>query len=235
MTVEAWTAFALRWGLDPNSPGLAAALTHPSADPVLGGQGERLEFLGDALLGAMVALRLVNELPASTDEGTLTRARGAVVRRETLAAVARRQGIDRLLLVGDNLRRQLGLPSGGIEPDRLLADAVEALLAVIHLEAGADAAERFVDETLGEEIAAVVADPPGPDPKNAFQERVQQGGGPTPTYRLVAHEAQGDRHRFEVEVEVSGVVAGQGEGASRRDAERAAARDALTGWTQDPR
>jgi ribonuclease-3 len=223
------TEFANRWGLEPGSQLLAAALTHHSAEPELGRKGERLEFLGDALLGAMVASRLVRGLPEHTDEGMLTRARTALVRRSTLARAARRVGIDRLLVIGDNLRKQTGPDFGTADNDRLLADAFEAVLAVFYLERGETAAARFLEETLGDELADVLAEPPGPDPKNALQEQVQQGGGPTPTYRLVDHSNDGDRHRFRAEVLVDGSVVGEGEGPSRREAERSAARNALTG------
>lgn len=225
--------FANRWGLEPSSELLAAALTHHSAEPELGRKGERLEFLGDALLGAMVASRLVRGLPGHTDEGTLTRARAAIVRRSTLADAAKRAGLDRLLVIGDNLRNQIRADSGTAENDRLLADAFEAMLAVVFLERGADVAEQFVTANLGDDLRAVLAKPPGPDPKNAFQEQVQQGGGPTPTYRLVEHVSDGDRHRFRAEVLVDGSVVGEGEGPSRREAERSAARNALTGQAPD--
>jgi ribonuclease-3 len=224
------SGFAEQWGIAPDSSMLASALTHHSADVELGRGGERLEFLGDALLGAMVASRLVRGLPPDTDEGTLTRARAALVRRSTLAKAARRTGIDQCLVLGENLRRQLASLAEAPDNDRLLADAFEAVLAVLYLEAGEAAAGRFLDAALGDHLETVLAAPPGPDPKNALQEQVQQGGGPSPTYRLVDHHADGDRHRFTAEVLVGETVVGSGDGPSRREAERDAARNALADW-----
>lgn len=223
MTADAVGAFAARWGFAPDSPLLRAALTHRSAAATLGEASERLEFLGDALLGGIVARLLVEGFSADTEEGVLTRARIAVIRRETLAEAGRRLGLDALLVVGENERRERRHTQDG-----LLAEAYEAVLGALALERGDPAARAFVLDTLGAQIDAVLRDPPQADPKNLLQERVQGAGGETPAYRVTLHETDGrQHHRFVAEALVAGRVWGVGEGSSRRQAERAAARAAL--------
>jgi len=156
------------------------------------------------------------------DEGALSRARVSVIRRETLANAARELGIDRLVEIGGNERRWRRN-----EQDRLLSDTYEAVVGALHCAAGASRAEEFVRASLGAAIDRAVREKPGPDPKTAFQERVQAAGGSTPVYRIVEHETDGVGHRYRVEALVGGVVVSEGVGPNRRAAERAAAVRAL--------
>ena len=213
-------ALAARWGLRHDSARLALALTHRSATTEPGGSNERLEFLGDALLGAMVARWLFENLPPGADEGTLSRCRMAVVRKETLAGAARALGLAEMLQVGRGERND-----GRQKLDRLLADAYEALLAAIHLDLGQDSATEFLQATLGEALESVRAAPPTPDPKSALQELLQSEGRGLPAYRLLDETSEG-AVRVEVFSE-SGERLGEGTGRSQRLAERDAARRAL--------
>ena len=212
-------ALAARWGLNPDSARLALALTHRSATGGAGASNERLEFLGDALLGALVAEWLYENLPGDADEATLSRCRMAVVRKETLADAARELGLAELLAVGNGERID-----GRQKLDRLLADAYEALLAAIHLDLGSDAARSFLEATLGDRLESACASPPAPDPKSALQERLQSEGRGLPTYSLVADDAESVR--VEVRTEAGETLA-EGVGRSKRLAEREAARQAL--------
>jgi ribonuclease-3 len=214
---------AARWGLADDSVLLRAALTHRSAASTPAHSNERLEFLGDALLGAFVARILVDSLPPDTDEGTLTRSRIAVIRRETLADAGRALGLSALLQVGNGERRD-----NRHERDSLLADAYEALLAAIFLEAGDEVARRFVAETLAAPLAAVVHTPPPADPKTRLQESLQAAGRGLPLYRLVTETLSGAQRHFTLEVtDGAGNILGRGEGPSKRAAERDAAVAAL--------
>lgn len=215
-------SFGKRWGFPEGTDWLEIALTHRSADPVRGRMAERLEFLGDAVVGAAVAKELFERLGVEMDEGALSRARVSVIRRETLANAARELGIDRLVEIGGNERRWRRN-----EQDRLLSDTYEAVVGALHCAAGASRAEEFVRASLGAAIDRAVREKPGPDPKTAFQERVQAAGGSTPVYRIVEHETDGVGHRYRVEALVGGMVVAEGVGPNRRAAERAAAVRAL--------
>lgn len=202
---------------------MRTALTHTSAAPTIEQGNERLEFLGDALLGAFVARYLIDALPPTTDEATLTRARVQVIRRETLAQIARNLGLPDLLRVGHGERKEKRHTHDG-----LLADAFEALIAAQFLDNGPDLTETFLCETLGDVLASVVADPPAPDPKTLLQNRLQSQGKGLPVYRLVEATGEGHDHHFVVEVATeAGQVLGRGDGPNKRTAETVAARAAL--------
>ena len=149
---EALATFAVRFGFGTPTPNLLAALTHRSAATSVQTSNERLEFLGDALLSSFVARFLLKALPADTDEGTLSRARVAVIRKETLAHAAREMGVADLLVVGNGERR-----AGRHTHDGLLADAYEALVGAMFLDQGDTGADRFLNETLADPLAVVAA------------------------------------------------------------------------------
>lgn len=220
---KALAAFAVRYGFDSVTAHLLAALTHRSAADGIENSNERLEFLGDALLSSFVARFLLQALPANTDEGTLSRARVAVIRRETLAEAARAMGVSDLLIVGNGERR-----AGRHTHDGLLADAYEALAGAMFLDYGDARADQFLRETLKGPLTEVAASPPIPDPKTALQMRLQAEGRLLPTYCTVSEEGSGHDHRFTVEVVTAeGAVLGQGVGANKRAAQTEAARAAL--------
>jgi ribonuclease-3 len=202
-------------------PRFEEALTHPSLANESGGvDNQRLEFLGDAVLGLCVT-EMLSEAHPDADEGRLTRMRSALVNAEALAAWARQ--VDVGSSVGFGRGAKLGTER---EQTNVLADAAEALVAAVYDAHGLAGARSLVRAIVGERIDQ---DPTlgGLDPKSALQERVQSKGLPAPTYRAV--EVRGAPHAqvFEVEVLIDGQPAARGQGRNKRAAERAAALAAL--------
>lgn len=199
---------------------LDRALTHRSASAQ---HNERLEFLGDALLGALVAEALYTRWPKAA-EGELTRARAELVRESSLAAIARQ------LALGERLKLGPGeLKTGGHRRDSILADAVEALVAAIYLDAGLEACRAAV---LPWFTGAIEALPPphklGKDAKTRLQEWLQGRGRPLPVYTLLSEAGEEHAKTFRAECALSEPpLRVEGEGTSRRAAEQQAAEAAL--------
>lgn len=214
---------------------LARALTHRSrAHEARTGEAgdtyERLEFLGDALLGFLVSDRLMNDDPLAT-EGTLTRRRQTVVSTEALAIVSRRLGLGEALILGRGEDA-----TGGRAKPSLLADAFESVLAAVYLDGGLRAARAFVRRQLKGELARTVGTTgPGADAKTRLQELVQAQWRLTPSYRIVATTGPAHAKQFTAEVLFGEDTAGRGVGSSRKDAEREAAKDALHAIERDAR
>ena len=185
------------------------------------GSNERLEFLGDAVLGLVVADELFAAYPEQ-DEGQLTELRTLLVRRDTLAKAARR------LKLGDDLYLGKGEEAGGgrSRPTNL-AHAYEALVGAVFLDRGLTTARKFVRTSLQQEFDSLPVRPFPLDPKSRLQEMSQSRFQMPPQYRLV--EAVGPDHarRFTIEVLVGGRPMGRGAGHSKQDAEKEAAREAL--------
>jgi ribonuclease-3 len=204
---------------------LLEALTHRSRALEEGSSAhgyERLEFLGDAVLGLLTSELLMERYP-EVAEGTLARAREELVRGSTLARVARALGLADWIRLGKGEER-----SGGRNKDSILENALEAVLGALYLDGGLEAARRVVRAELGAGLAE-----PGElplhtsNPKNLLQEHLMKRGEPMPSYRMVAEVAAGHAPEFEVEVVVGGRVLGRGTGSSKRAAELAAASEAL--------
>jgi len=205
---------------------LEQALTHSSWAHENGGasreDNERLEFLGDALLGHFVAERLFRD-DASASEGDLTRRKQAVVSMPALAAAARRLDLGAHLVLGRGEES-----SGGREKDSMLADAFEAVLGAIYLDGGIRAGRAFVRRCLGPLMGASTGvESPGLDAKTELQERWQALSRVTPCYRIVATEGPAHAREFMVEVLVGDRVLATGRGRNRKGAEQAAAASAL--------
>ena len=188
--------------------------------------------MGDALLSAFVARYLLAALPPETDEGTLTRARTRIVRRETLAGAARELGLADRLIMGagetkDNRNRG----------ESALADAYEAIIGAIFLDHGYDAAEAFVRETLAEPLRDVARSPDGfaPDPKTALQIRLQGARQGLPRYTILAETGTGQHIVFTAAVYAGNAAEplGTGQGVNKRAAQTEAARAALAGLEPD--
>jgi ribonuclease-3 len=208
-------------------PRFEEALTHPSfANEVDAPDNQRLEFLGDAVLGLCVAESLVRMDPLA-DEGKLTRMRAALVNSQALAAWARSVDLGQCMAFG----RGANLSSER-QRTNVLADATEALVAAVYEERGLGGARSLVADMVRESLAQIERLDVR-DPKSELQERVQAAGHPAPTYRLV--ETRGLPHdpRFVVDVIVADAAIARGEGSSKRVAERAAATAALAAWTPD--
>jgi ribonuclease-3 len=199
---------------------LAQALRHRSAG---GPHNERLEYLGDALLNLIVAEQLFQRWPRA-DEGAMTRARAELVRESTLAGIARG------LHVGDRLTLGPGeMKSGGHRRDSILADALEAVIAAVYLDAGFDTARAAVLPWFEPLLAAL---PPlhqvGKDAKTRLQEWLQARQKPLPMYTLVEESGEEHDKRFLVACTLTEPsLATEGQGSSRRSAEQDAAAAAL--------
>ena len=182
---------------------------------------ERLEFLGDAVLGAVVAHELYRRHP-DWSEGSLTQARSALVRGETLAAVADGMGLGRHLYMGRGEEAD-----GGRNRPANLAAAFEALVGAVFLDQGYETAGDFILRVFSRELSSGDQRAVPRDPKSLLQEAVQGKGLPAPSYTIV--EVTGEEHarQFTAEVAVDGRVTGRGTGARKAQAEQAAAADAL--------
>ncbi len=182
---------------------------------------ERLEFLGDAVLGLLVSQRCCDRFPDFA-EGNLTRARAALVKAESLAAVARAVGLGELLLLGRGEER-----GGGREKQNLLADALEASIAAVYLSSGLEAAGAAVNHLFAPLFEQARQGAIGRDYKTELQELLQGVHGAAPGYQLL--DAPGPQHArtFEVQVQFLGVSLGKGSGRTKKEAEQAAARVAL--------
>ena len=222
-------------GISFNDPSLLEqALVHSSyvnENPGLApASNERLEFLGDAVLGLVVAEKLYQDFPYST-EGEMTRLRAALVRRDTLARMARTIKLDAYLYLGKGEEA-----SGGRRKPANLAGALEAMIAAIFLDQDSTTTEEVILRLFNEELQKVASQGGGVDYKSQLQELIQAREQQTPAYQLV--EAMGPDHdkRFTVEVRAGDTVLGRGSGKSKKMAETEAARAALeqlaTNFTQ---
>jgi ribonuclease III len=202
-------------------PRFDEALTHPSfANESRAPDNQRLEFLGDAVLGLCVSELLSANFPGA-DEGALTRMRSALVNADALARWARTVDVGNCIMLGRGARA-----SGERDQTNVLADAVEAIVAAVYEALGLDAARALVREVVREPLVATdLLD--GRDPKSELQERLQAQGLAAPVYKVV--ETRGPPHEpvFVVAVMLEDRVLAKGEGRSKRLAERAAAAAAL--------
>lgn len=197
---------------------LLRALTHRSYDS---DHNERLEFLGDGILNFIAAEALFIRFPKHP-EGVLTRMRARLVREETLAELAAD------LRLGDCLRLGSGeLKSGGFRRASTLADAFEAVIAAIYLDAGMEVARRFVLTQLGNRFDGLEQVATEKDPKTRLQEWCQGRGIPLPVYELLAQSGEAHALVFDVSCQVQGQPLTQARAGSRRKAEQAAAADLL--------
>ncbi len=179
---------------------------------------ERLEFLGDSVLGMVVADHLYREHP-QMPEGELTRTRAAMVCEDSLVEVARTLDLGRYLRLGKG--EDAG---GGRERPSILADATEAVIAAIYLDGGIAQARRTIRALIlgnEEELSA------SRDYKTALQELIQKESGRKLTYRLVAETGPDHAKCFSMEVDLNGTVVGAGEGRTKKAAEQAAAKAAI--------
>jgi ribonuclease-3 len=208
---------------------LREALTHPSASAP-GGRSprlrparqrgyERLEFLGDRVLGLVVADLLYNAFPQE-DEGALAKRLAALARKDTLARVATSAGLGAYLVLS-----KAEAQAGGRENPTLLADACEAVMGALYLDGGLDAAAGFI-RRCWEPLMAAEARPPQ-DAKTALQEWAQGAALPLPVYRTVGTEGPPHHPVFAVEVQVQGHPPVTATGRTKRTAEQAAAAQLL--------
>lgn len=203
---------------------LERALTHRSR---AGGDNyERLEFLGDAFLGYVVGEALYRRLPQA-QENDLTLLRASLVRRQTLAAIARELSLgDHLLLGGGELK------SGGFRRESILADVVEGIIGAVLLDGGEAEARALVLRLLGDRLDDARPESVEKDPKTRLQELLQGRGAPRPEYEVVDVAGTDHDQQFRVHCRTALGAEAEGRGRSRRAAEQAAAAGVLE--TLDP-
>lgn len=198
---------------------LKQALTHRSAGSP---NNERLEFLGDALVGLFVAEALYMRWPKA-DEGALTRARSELVRESSLAAIARGMDLGGALILGPG-----EMKSGGHRRDSILSDALEALVGAIYLDGGYEACRSAVVPWFAHAIDELPAGKVEKDAKTRLQEWLQARQRSLPVYELVSESGDDHAKTFRVRCRLSDAdLAAEGEGGSRRSAEQAAAESVL--------
>ena len=182
---------------------------------------ERLEFLGDSVLGFVTAEFLFVQHP-DLPEGDLTRIRAALVCEQSLYEVARKLELGKYLKLGRG--EEAG---GGRERTSILADATEAVFAAVYLDGGIGAASQLIHRVLLDAEKEEAVEERRKDYKTALQELIQRTPGRTITYQLVEETGPDHCRVFVMEVSVDGQVSGRGEGRSKKEAEQAAARAAL--------
>jgi len=183
--------------------------------------GERLEFLGDAILNYLAGTLLYDRFP-SRGEGGLTGLRSALVRTATLAEFARDLGL------GAHIRLSKGEElNGARERDALLADTFESLVAAIYLDQGLETAKTFVNLLFEQQIEAIETNGLALDYKSQLQQRIQAERNLTPRYHVVAEQGQDPRREYTIEVLAGGIRLGAGQGPSKQAAAQAAAQAAL--------
>jgi ribonuclease-3 len=197
-----------------NTDLLQQALTHRSAGR---NNNERLEFLGDAVLGAVIAAELYHHFPAAS-EGRLSRLRASLVRRESLAEIARVLELGDYLQLGTGERR-----SGGHRRGSILSDALEGVLGAIYLDGGFEACRRCILQHFSTRLDALAEATVLKDPKTLLQEHLQAQGRPLPVYSVLHVSGEAHAQQFRVRCEIDGAGPCDGAGNSRRQAEQDAA------------
>ncbi len=194
---------------------LEVALTHKSHSRQ---HNERLEFLGDAVLGYAIAESLYNDQPTAAED-TLTLIRAALVRKETLAEVAQSIGLGEFLSLGSGERK-----SGGRQRASILADALEAVIGAVNLDGGVEEARALVLRLFAERLAEAGARGASKDPKTRLQELLQARSLALPVYGVVATQGSEHERTFTVSCEVVDLnLRTSGRGSNRRAAEQSAA------------
>ncbi len=227
-----WKSLRPKLGCEVSDELLQLALTHPSAV----GEGvertlksnQRLEFLGDTILGAVVAEYLYRRFP-ELPEGDLTQRKAAIVQKTTLARVARRLELGNYLVLGRGESN-----AGGAQRDTILCDAIEAVMGAIHLSGGIEATRAFIERWFVDEFE-LATQASTVNIKNLLQEWTQANALGTPVYRIAADKGiaknLASERRYCAQVVVDGVVRGQGEGRTKKAAETCAAQIAFD-WFQ---
>jgi len=189
------------------------------------GHNERLEFLGDAVLELVVTDHLYRNYP--NPEGELTSYRAAIVNGEILAEIAGRLGLDSFLLMSRGEAKDTGRARMW-----LLANAIEAVIGALYLDQGYDAAKVFIERTVISELPHVIEEGLYTDPKSRFQELSQEKTGITPSYRILKEWGPDHDRHFVAGVFLGESLVAEGEGASKQEAQRAAAMGAIEakGW-----
>jgi ribonuclease III len=206
---------------------LRAALTHASGADHRLASNERLEFLGDAIFGAVVCDLLYHKFP-QFQEGELTRIKSVVVSRRTCTQVSRDLGIEEFLVLGK------GMGSQGQTPASVLADVFESIVGALYLDGGMDAARRFIVRHIGPQIDATVEGQGGINYKSTLQQAAQRQFGETPTYLLLDEKGPDHSKCFKMAAQIGPRRYPAAWGPNKKDAEQRAALNALSQIAGDP-
>ncbi len=206
---------------------LRAALTHASGAQHRLASNERLEFLGDAILGAVVSELLFQRYPQYL-EGDLTRIKSIVVSRQTCARMSQSLGMEDFLILGK------GLSTQGAVPESVLADVFESLVAAIYLDGGLEAARHFIHTHLGPEIEAAIGGDLEANYKSLLQQLAQREHGITPTYELLDEKGPDHCKYFQIAARIGSTQYPPAWGRTKKEAEQRAARNALMELTGQP-
>jgi ribonuclease-3 len=206
---------------------LKAAFTHASGAEHRLASNERLEFFGDAILGAVVCEALYRRFPDCL-EGELTRVKSIVVSRRTCAKISDRIGLKEFLILGKGMTNHAELPPS------LLSDVFESLVAAIYLDGGNEVARDFIHQHLDEEIDAAAEAEHGGNFKSLLQQLAQRDFGTTPIYQLLDEKGPDHSKCFQVAAEVGGNRYHPAWGNNKKDAEQRAACNALSEIGDEP-
>ncbi|HMP17890.1 MAG TPA: ribonuclease III [Gemmatales bacterium] len=198
---------------------LRSALTHASGANTRLASNERMEFLGDAVLGMVVCEWLYTQY-ITYSEGDMTRIKSAVVSRRTCAAISRQLGLHRFLTLGKGMRTDI--------PANVLADVFESLIAAIYLDGGYVSAREFILRNLSEEIAEVANHTKAENYKSALQQWSQREMGESPTYVLLDEKGPEHSKCFKVSASLKQQLYPPAWGKTKKDAEQKAAFNALS-------
>lgn len=206
---------------------LFSALTHASGAAHRLASNERLEFLGDAILGAVVCEALFRQFPEYL-EGELTKIKSVVVSRQTCARISTRLGLDEFLILGKGMTSHARLPIS------LMADVFESLVAAVFLDGGSDAARDFILRHVQPEIESSVEGDHGGNYKSQLQQFAQREYGTTPTYQLLDEKGPDHSKCFKISAQVGRQRYQAAWGRNKKEAEQRAARNALSELAGEP-
>lgn len=197
------------------------ALTHSSVAEDRLNSNERLEFLGDSVLG-LIACQRIFDLYPDLLEGEMTKIKSVAVSRKTCAAIARKVGLEDLLILGKGIRGR----EGGL-PHSLAAAALESTIAAVYMDGGLEVVDRWLSPLLDEHIERAYSSGHQQNYKSVLQQHVQRRFQETPEYMLLEQDGPDHAKTFRVSVRISGTTYEPGEGASKKQAEQTAALIAL--------
>ena len=206
---------------------LQSSLTHASGAQHRLASNERLEFLGDAILGAVVCEMLFHQYPEYL-EGELTKIKSIVVSRQTCAKISEALGMQEFLILGK------GMTTHPTVPTSVLADVFESLLAAIYLDGGDQAARDFIEEHIGPEIELAAGGEVGGNYKSLLQQLAQREFSTTPTYQLLDEKGPDHSKCFKIAAQVGRTRFQPAWGRNKKEAEQRAARNALSELNEEP-
>lgn len=206
---------------------LQSALTHASGADHRLASNERMEFLGDAILGFVVCDRLYQQFPNDL-EGEMTRIKSIVVSREVCTRISQRAGLGEFMILGK------GMTTNPRVPDSVLAAVFESLIAAIYLDGGENAAKVFIACHVWPEIDAAVAGDVGENYKSLLQQLAQREHGMTPSYQVVAQKGPDHSKQFKVSARIGQMEFPPAWGRSKKESEQRAAENALCELQKKP-